>query len=134
MIYLLDTNVCIALMRGKKPQVTARFTSRSPNDLSVASVVVGELLTGAVRSHSPVSETAKVDTFLTPFLCLPFDLDAARRYAEIRADLEKRGLPISDADLMIAAIALVHGLTLVTNNTREFSRVPGLSLEDWEQP
>jgi tRNA(fMet)-specific endonuclease VapC len=134
MIYLLDTNVCIALMRGKKPQVTARFAARSPSDLCVASVVAGELLTGAVRSRSPVTEAAKVDAFLAPFACLPFDFDAARQYAVLRADLEQRGVPISEAAMLIASIALVHGLTLVTNNTREFSRVPGLPIEDWEQP
>jgi len=75
-----------------------------------------------------------VDTFLTPYHSLPFDDAAARKYAEIRADLETRGIVIGDLDMMIAAIALEHGLTVVTHNFKDFSRLPGLALEDWELP
>ncbi len=134
MKYLLDTNVCIAAMRGKKPLVSARLAARPPADLLVCSVVVGELCVGAAKSRNPTAEQALVDAFLAPYLSLPFDDTAARRYAEIRVHLEAQGLTISDLDLEIAAIALANGLTLVTHNTNEFSRVPGLVLEDWEIP
>ena len=132
MIRLLDSNICIALMRGKKPKVTAKFQTYSPDDLVACSIVEGELLVGALRSNSPQTEIAKVEAFLKPFHSHSFDADAARKYDEIRADLETRGEVISDLNMMIAAIAKVHGLILVTHNTREFSRIPGLQLEDWE--
>jgi tRNA(fMet)-specific endonuclease VapC len=134
MKYLLDTNVCIALMRGKNPLVAARFAAHSPSQLCVCPVVVGELCVGAIRSSAPVAEQAKVDSFLTPYQSIPFDDTIARKYAEVRADLESRGLPVTDFDMMIAATALVHGLILVTNNTRDFSRISGLNLENWEVP
>ncbi|HET6574160.1 MAG TPA: type II toxin-antitoxin system VapC family toxin [Fimbriiglobus sp.] len=134
MKYLLDSNTCISVMRGKKRLLISRFFSHPPGDLGVCSVVVGELYVGAIRSSSPANERAKVDTFLAPYQSLPFDDAAARKYAEVRADLETRGVVISDLDMMIAATAQVHGLTVVTHNFKDFSRVPGLALEDWERP
>lgn len=120
--YLLDSNVCIAVMRGKKPHVTARLFAEKPTDLRVCSIVVAELTVGAIRSRSPATELQKVATFLAPYTRLGFGDVEARKYAEIRANLETRGELISDMD------------TLVTHNTAEFGRVPGLSLEDWETP
>ena len=135
MKYLLDTNACVQCMRKKgNPLVRQRLASHPPADVVVCSIVVGELCVGAAKNPNLPSEQAKVDAFLAPFQSLPFDDVAARRYAELRADLEARGLPIADLDLMIAALALVHGLTLVTNNTADFSRISGLALEDWEIP
>jgi tRNA(fMet)-specific endonuclease VapC len=134
MKYLLDTNVLVSLLRGKKPLVTARYFSHPPSDLFVCSIVVGELCIGAARSRAPATEQAKVDTLLAVHPSLPFDDDAARRYAVVRADLEAKGLVIPDLDIMIASIALVHHLTLVTHNTADFSRIPGLPLDDWELP
>jgi tRNA(fMet)-specific endonuclease VapC len=97
-------------------------------------VVVAELLLGALRSARPQANRAQVDAFVRGLVSLPFDDAAAERFAEIRADLEARGLPIGPYDMQIAAIALMHRLTLVTNNTAEFRRVTGLTLEDWTVP
>lgn len=98
----------------------------------LCSVVVYELRYGAERSSDPPRGHAKLDLFLSPFISLPFDDQCARKCSEIRAELERTGRVIGPHDLQIAAIALQHGLTLVTHNTREFSRVAGLKLEDWE--
>jgi tRNA(fMet)-specific endonuclease VapC len=134
MTHLLDTNVCVAFLRGKNTLVRSRFAAHPAADLVVCSVVVGELSVGAIRSARPKSEQAKVDSFLAQYRSLAFDDDAARLYAVIRADLEVRGKLISDFDMAIAAVAIVHDLTVITHNTREFSRVAGLRLEDWELP
>lgn len=87
---------------------------------------------GAERSANPREEHAKLEIFLTPFASLPFDDACARKCAEIRRELERTGKPIGPHDLQIAAIALNHGLTLVTHNTREFSRIRALQLDDRE--
>ena len=134
MKYLLDTNVCVAHLRGKNALVLHRFGLHPPTDLVLCSVVVGELCYGARRSLNPAREQALVDAFVAQFVSLPFDDAAARVYATIRHDLESRGLRIGENDLDIAAIALANNLVLVTHNTAEFSRVPGLTLEDWEVP
>lgn len=97
-------------------------------------MVLGELRYGAERSAAPAREHALIDAFTAPYLSLPFDDAAARIYAEIRAILAAAGTPIGPYDFQIAAIALAHDLILVTHNTKEFSRVPGLNLEDWEIP
>jgi len=95
-------------------------------------VVVYEPRHGAEAGVDPAREHAKLDGFLAPFMSLPFDDGCARRCAEIRRALERTGSVIGPHDLQIAAIALHHGLTLVTHNTREFSRIPQLTLDDWE--
>jgi tRNA(fMet)-specific endonuclease VapC len=103
-------------------------------EIALCSVVSAELWYGAERSHNPTREHARVDAFVGQFDSLPFDTDAARIYARIRHHLATLGLPIGPYDLQIAAIALAHNLILVTHNTTEFSRVPGLTQEDWEIP
>ena len=95
-------------------------------------MVKAELAFGAAGSHDPTSTLAKLATFLAPFTSLPFDDSCADTYGRVRAQLERAGTPIGPNDLMIAAIAITHGLTHVTHNTREFERIPGLSLTDWE--
>ncbi len=135
MKYLLDTNACIQSIRKRGSiLVKRRLGVQLPSDIVVCSVVVGELCYGAAKSQNPATEHARVDAFLAPYRSLPFDDAVARRYAELRALLESQGRPIADLDLIIAATALVHGLTLVTHNTSDFARVPGLILEDWEIP
>jgi len=133
-IYLLDTNACVTHLRNKNALLTHRIRAKSPGDLAVCSVVVGELFHGAERSVDPVKGRAQVEKFLQPFLSLPFEDAAAREYARVRSDLERRGTPIGDNDMLIAAIAVVNGLRLVTHNTAEFSRIPNLIIEDWEVP
>lgn len=100
--------------------------------MSLCSVVIYELRHGAERSVDRMREHAKLDVFLAPFSSLPFDDACACKCAEIRHELETRGVIIGPHDLQIAATALLHGLTLVTHNMSEFSRVPELKLEDWQ--
>jgi tRNA(fMet)-specific endonuclease VapC len=132
MRYLLDTNTCIAYLNGRAVGVRRRLQGLPPNEVALCSVVKAELLYGARKSTNPPTVLAKLRRFFTPFISLPFDDAAAQAYGTIRADLEQVGKPIGPNDLMIAAIALACGLTLVTHNTGEFQRVPGLTIEDWE--
>jgi tRNA(fMet)-specific endonuclease VapC len=132
MSFLPDTNACIALLRQRHPPLMARWRGTKASEVVLCSVVVYELRHGAERSSDPAREHAKLDGFLAPFTSLPFDDGCARRCAEIRRTLERTGSVIGPHDLQIAAIALHHGLTLVTHNTREFSRIPQLRLVDWE--
>jgi tRNA(fMet)-specific endonuclease VapC len=127
MIYLPDTNACVRLLRQRDPGLMARWQAAR-----LCSVVVYELRHGAERSSDPVREHGRLDVFLAPFASLPFDDQSAQRCARLRHELERAGTRIGPHDLQIAAIALQHDLTLVTHNTREFSRVAGLKLEDWE--
>ncbi len=131
MTYLLDTNVCIAAMRGN-PQVVQALDARSPEDCAVSMVSIFELYAGVFRCNDPEREGRKVATFLEPFHLLPFDWDAAIKTAEIRYSLEKAGMKIGPDDLQLSGQALSLDLILVTHNTREFKCVSGLRVEDWE--
>ncbi len=132
MTFLLDTNVCIAHLRGTNNGVTARLTDAGPGEVTLCLVVKVELVYGVERSSNPDRNYEQLQRFFVQFRSLPFDDSAAAEYGSIRAELESQGTPIGPNDLMIAAIALGYGLTLVTHNMSEFSRVPGLSLEDWQ--
>jgi tRNA(fMet)-specific endonuclease VapC len=132
--YLLDTNPCIVYLRGRNPLLRNRVASHAPSDIVMCSVVLAELLHGTERSADPVKGRIEVSNFARPYGSLPFDDAAADEYALIRVDLERRGLPIGDNDMFIAAIARSNNLTLVTHNTAEFSRIPNLNIEDWEVP
>ena len=135
MSHLLDTNSAIDhLRRGPNSNVTARLAAAPPGSVVLCSVVVAELYYGALHS-GPAHQAANLALlaqFRQPFVSLPFDDRAAEAYGRIREHLAAVGKPIGPHDLMIAAIALAQGLTLVTHNTAEFSRVPGLTLEDWQ--
>jgi tRNA(fMet)-specific endonuclease VapC len=132
--YLLDINTCVEYLRQRNSAVVARIAATPPGEIRLCSVVKAELYHGAHRSQQVQQNLAKVENFLRPFVSIPFDDDAAREYGRLRADLESRGLVIGPHDLQIAAIALLHGLTLVTHNTKEFRNVDGLNLEDWQAP
>jgi tRNA(fMet)-specific endonuclease VapC len=132
MKYLLDTNTCIRYLNQRSERVTARFKAENEHGIVVCSVVRAELYFGAMKSSQPDVTMTKQRAFAERFTSLPFDDAAAEHYARIRADLTRAGTPIGPNDLMIAAIALAHDLTLVTHNTREFGRVAGLKIEDWE--
>jgi tRNA(fMet)-specific endonuclease VapC len=134
MTYLLDTNVVVTYLRGKDPLVKQRVDAQSPSDLRVCSVVLGELYYGAALSHQPGANATKVRNFTQALVSLPYDDRSSEEFGNLRAFLEKLGTPIGPYDLMIAAIALTNNVTLVTHNTAEFSRVPGLPLEDWQTP
>jgi tRNA(fMet)-specific endonuclease VapC len=130
--YLLDTNVCIGFLTGRAPAVLERLASLSPSDIAVCSVVKAELFYGAERTSDPAKTLAGQHAFLDQFASLSFDDRAASVAGAIRAKLARGGTPIGPYDLQIASIALVNGLTLVTRNVREFKRVEGLSIENWE--
>jgi tRNA(fMet)-specific endonuclease VapC len=132
--YLLDTNTWIAYLRQNNQQLVQRILQENPADIVLCSVVLAELFYGA--HHGAVAKLAAnlalIARLQLRFVSLPFDDRAAAQYGVIRAYLAKQGTPIGPNDLMIAAITLADGLKLVTHNTTEFSRVPGLKLEDWQ--
>ena len=130
--YLLDTDVCIELLHGNQVAVK-KLRSVPSGQVVLCSIVEAELLTGAIKS-SEASALGNTRAFISTFPVLTFSSASASRYATIRADLERRGLPIGPNDLLIAAIAAEHGLMLATANVREFSRVAGLVVEDWTKP
>lgn len=134
MTYLLDPNVWVHFLRNRHALVVQRIQARQPGELRVCSVVASELYNGCLRSAQPALNRGKVDALLGPYVSLPFDDAAADVHAQIRHHLETRGMTIGPYDLQIAAIVLANGLTLVTHNSQEFSRVPGLLLDDWEVP
>ncbi len=129
---LLDTNVCIRLLNGTSDAVAAAFRALSPSDIRLCSVVKAELHFGARKSHDVGRVLMNLERFFRPLISLGFDDRAAVEYGVIRADLERAGTPIGANDLLIAAIARAHDLTLVTHNLSEFGRVSGLRLQDWE--
>ena len=135
MKYLLDTNACIQLLRGRSEKLAVRVSLCPPEQITIAAIVLAELYDGAERSTDPATEHSRVADFVEPFLpCLPFEERAAREFGRVRAYLAQAGTPIGPLDLLIAATALAHGLTLVSHNLSDFSRIPGLLLEDWEGP
>lgn len=132
MLYLIDTNVCVMYLNGRSPSIRDRILSVPTQDIAVCSVVKAELFFGAMRSNNPTATLQRQQAFLDNYESLPFNDQCAIIFAQIRAQLAAQGTPIGAYDLQIAAIALAHNLILVTHNTREFSRIPQLQLEDWE--
>jgi tRNA(fMet)-specific endonuclease VapC len=134
MIYLMDSNACIGWLRQNEPKLMARIAQEPPRNIVLCSVVVGELYYGAERSGAVyrASNIRELEQLRLRFASIPFDDSAAEEYGRLRAHLASLGQIIGSNDLQIAAIALANGLTLVTHNTAEFSRVPGLLLEDWQ--
>ncbi len=131
MRYLLDTNICIYAIKKKPAKVLERLTSLDPEEVGVSSITVAELEYGVEKSRNPQKNREALINFLAPLTVLPFDDKAASHYGDIRAHLEKKGTPIGCMDLLIAAHARSLSLILVTNNEMEFSRVPGLLIENW---
>jgi tRNA(fMet)-specific endonuclease VapC len=130
-MYLPDTNAWIAYVNPGASAVKSRFLVHSPADILFCSVVKAELLYGAYRSARRADNLRLLAILFQQFGSLPFDDAAADVCGRIRADLAAQGTPIGPNDLMIAAITLANNLIVVTHNTREFSRVAGLLLEDW---
>jgi len=130
MNFLLDTNTCIAVMRGGV-EVGRRMAGRSPDECGVSVVTIYELLTGVERCKDPVAERRKVELFLAPLHHLPFDRFASEEAAKIRWVLERQGMMIGPYDVLLAGQSLVLDVVLVSRNLREFQRVPGLRVESW---
>jgi tRNA(fMet)-specific endonuclease VapC len=132
MAWFLDTNICIMLFRGHA-NVSARWRQHPPSELALPLSTYAELLVGAEKSSKPTRVLREIETLLEAHEVIEITEEVAEHYARIRAYLEKRGETIGANDLWIAATTLAHNAVLVTNNTREFSRVPDLQLEDWSQ-
>ncbi len=129
--WFLDTNIVIFCLRGKSPAAMRKIMGTPAAAIKVPFQVKAELLHGAAKSNKPLEGRTAVINFIAPFeVILPSD-DILERYVTTRLELEKAGLIISEADLWIAATALSGGGTMVTNNMKEFTRVPGLMVEDW---
>ena len=131
MRYLLDTNICIYVIKRRPPQVLARFQRCAVGDIGLSTVTVAELQYGVAKSVFPERNQQALVAFTLPLEILPFDAPAAAAYGPIRATLERQGTPIGAMDLLIAAHAVSLGVILVTNNLREFGRVPGLQVDNW---
>jgi tRNA(fMet)-specific endonuclease VapC len=128
---LLDTNICIYLIKKRPPSVLKRFDAYAAGTIGISSITVAELEFGVQKSQYPSQNQQALDQFLLPLVILDFDHEAARAYGKLRAWLETRGRVIGALDMLIAAHALSKGLSLATNNVREFSRVPGLKVLNW---
>ena len=131
--YLLDTNVCIHLLRNTKPAVTARFKQVGLAACSISEIVEAELRVGAESSSRPDFQHGLIDQLIASFTVLPI-APAVRLYARERARLEASGQRIDSFDLLIGSTALAHNLIMVTNNSKHFARIAGLQLQDWTVP
>jgi tRNA(fMet)-specific endonuclease VapC len=133
-LFLLDSNTCIRFLNGRSLPVEQKLAAMTPGNVKLCLIVKAELPYGAARSNNPSATTKKLELFFAPDGSFPFDDPAAVEYGSLRGQLARAGTPIGPNDLMIAAIALSRPLTLVTHNTREFSRVSELAVEDWKHP
>jgi tRNA(fMet)-specific endonuclease VapC len=130
-ILLLDTNTCIYLIKQHPPEVLRKFNEYAVGDIGISSVTAAELHFGVQKSQRPEENRRALEQFLLPLTVADFDENVAAAYGHVRAQLEKQGTPIGPLDTLIAAHAFCLDLTLVTYNTREFERVPGLEVENW---
>lgn len=128
---LLDTNICIYVARNQPVTVARRFARAAPESLGISAITWGELCFGAAKSNDPSRAYSLLDQFSRMVLVLPLPAEAGPLYGKVRAALQRAGTPIGNNDLWIAAHALALGVPLVSNNLREFERVPGLKLENW---
>jgi tRNA(fMet)-specific endonuclease VapC len=128
---LLDTNICIFIIKRRPVAVLERFREYEIGDLGISTITLSELRYGVVKSEHRDQNTRALDEFVTPLEIIPFDENAALAYGEIRATLERAGTVIGSMDMLIAAQAVALSIPLVTNNTREFQRVRGLTILDW---
>ena len=130
-MYLLDTNICIYIIKKKPIEVFKRFKQLEIGTLKISSITVAELYFGAYNSQNIEKNIETVKNFLLPFKTVDFDKKAGIEYARIKADLRKKGQVIGELDMQIAGIALSNNLVLVTNNEKEFIRVNNLKIENW---
>ncbi|MCP3874880.1 MAG: type II toxin-antitoxin system VapC family toxin [Desulfobacteraceae bacterium] len=131
MNFLIDTNICIYIMNRCPPEVIQKFKNSEVGQIAISSITVSELQYGVSKSKYRGQNSKRLDEFLTPFQILSFDEYAAKYYGEIRSHLETQGTTIGPLDLLIAAHALSQNLVLVTNNEKEFKRIPSLKVENW---
>jgi tRNA(fMet)-specific endonuclease VapC len=128
---MLDTNICIYIIKQQPAAVLKRFLEYQIGDICISSITLAELRYGVAKSTHQEKNAKALDEFIVPLEIVSFDEAAAHVYGEIRAALEKVGMPIGAMDMLIAAHALSLGIPLVTNNIREFARIPALNTVDW---
>ncbi len=131
MVFMLDTNICIYIIKKKPTRVLDRFKKVEISEITISSITLSELLYGVSKSSKPEQNLMALTQFVAPLEILPYGDDAAKYYGDLRAHLEKQGNPIGSLDMLIAAHALSISGTLVTNNEKEFNRVPNLKIENW---
>ena len=131
MEYMLDTNICIYIIRQKPQKVLKHFQSHSVGDIGISSITLAELQYGVSKSLHNEKNRQALEEFVLPLEIADFDERAAGSFGMIRSDLEKKGKPIGAMDMLIGAHALSLRVTLVTNNTREFKQIKGLKIADW---
>jgi tRNA(fMet)-specific endonuclease VapC len=129
--YLLDTNICIYLIKKHPPEILARFQQIKLTQLYIPTITLFELYYGIEKNNSHQRNLNALEHFIEPLTIVYFSIDTAKQAAKIRSDLEKQGKPIGAYDIQIAAMALAFDMVLLTNNTREFERVNNLKLENW---
>jgi tRNA(fMet)-specific endonuclease VapC len=131
MRFMLDTDSCITLIKRKPNSILRRLTSLSPGEAGISAISLAELRYGVAKSAQQEKNGLALDEFLLPLEVADFDEPTAESYGMVRAALEKAGTPIGPLDTQIGAHALSLGATLITHNSREFRRIPGLAVEDW---
>jgi tRNA(fMet)-specific endonuclease VapC len=131
MKYMLDTNICIGLIRNKPRNLITKLTDCAPGEVGISIITIAELTHGAHKSSQVEQNLLALDQFLFPLEIADFDQQASASYGFVRAFLEREGKVIGSMDMLIGAHALSLGVVLVTNNTNEFSRIPNLQMEDW---
>jgi tRNA(fMet)-specific endonuclease VapC len=131
MKYMLDTNICIGLIRQKTPKLIRRLTRCAPGEVGVSSITVAELAYGVNKSTQVEKNKSALERFLLPIEVADFDQRASVAYGLVRAYLEREGKIIGSMDMLIGSHALSLGILLITNNTDEFQRIPKLKVEDW---
>lgn len=128
---MLDTNICIYIIKNKPKSVREKFSTFEVGDLCISSITVSELMYGAYKSQHTKRNLQAIEAFLLPFEIVDYDYEASKYYGMIRANLEAKGKIIGSLDMLIAGHAMALGTTLVTNNMKEFKRVEGLKLDNW---
>ena len=131
MVYLLDTCICIYLLNKRPLPLISKFKQHQPGEICISVITSSELQYGVAKSSRKKENQERLDAFLAPFDILPYDTKAVTAYGSIRAELEKKGQLIGPLDMLIAAQALSANLIIVTNNEKEFQRIPGLQIENW---
>ena len=131
MKFMLDTNTCIYIIKRKPPDVIRRFKRTEISQIGISSITLSELLYGVSKSSRPEQNQLALTQFIAPLEILPYGDEAAQYYGDLRAHLEKQGTPIGSLDMLIAAHALSIPCTLVTNNEKEFIRIPNLKIVNW---
>jgi len=133
MKYLLDTNICIYIIKKQPPLVIQRLTKTSINDIAISAITCSELEYGVSKSKHQAKNKIALMEFLAPLNILPYTEASAAKYGEIRAYLEQKGIIIGNMDMLIAAHAMAENLTIVTNNEKEFTRISNLRIENWSK-